>query len=928
MAMMNNRSGNRGSGGAGFRPGAGRTDSAYVYAPYNFVPFPNAPAYIEEDKIVGHDVLADTADDGEELFSGEIRYSLESMTPIFVDDGTKQHRFCRNAAGDFMIPGSTMRGLIRSNAMVLGLGNVRDEVDDYSLMYRNVANGLNKKRYGDILGTGIAKMHSSSGKDYTLSVLKNVQAGYIEKTEGGKYVIYKTAIDPADGKSYAIDPNLGKMNYYTLSERFVIEQYLKNKGKYTADPDSFPYSLLIPDMQNRMMNQTKPFREEYDRNGNLSYKGVNNFSYIPYHVPAAYRLFGNRNISELKPITAGTSSNSSNGSNNGSGSGSGNGNAYEHGVLVSTGFMQKKKVIYVIPGIKCSGPGGTPEIAVELSDRDVRDFKVDYNRRKNSISLEKKNPLREIDKGKWNEVYKAFFNLPEETGEKGRKPVFYIQLGKRCYFGFTPRLRLFYDNTVADGISRTHVSGKTDYVKAIFGYTSSGKTPGTASGKSSLDKDMPDARKTRVSFSDAVQVQPPKELPPRFLTLSEPRPTDCLNYLDQSSGETSYNSRQMQLRGAKQYWLHREADPGVEPGHENKNLDSLLNPLDSGSRFQGTIRFKNLRKHELGLLLWSVRLEDSSWMNIGKGKPYGYGAVKLSILSVRSLDYRKAYGLPLPADDGVIVSPLKHSADSFVDASVASSLDSSLDASSDSSGGSRAGYDGKNSSAPIASTDISGNRPSDDGMGSLAALFCNPYRDLDTEELINAYKLHIRKSIGNRDIMTLPLIRDFFAMKDSLRIPDAEATRYMTLEQFQDQTRNKTPLPTPLDFISKHPGPPPAVGSVPSRTGATAGMPSGMESSATANSGPLDAVVFLAGYSLSDSQKQKLEEMSGLPAVHVNEWPNDENVVKYARQYKGIALPANAYPKFIETSKRHCPHVYKAVKSGKLDNGWSCLKQS
>lgn len=806
MAYQNNRSGNYGSDRRNNRSYSAKTEPANVFAPYNFVPFPQSPAYIkDENTIVSHDVLAEKADDGEELFTGEIHYSLESMTPIFIDDGTKQHRFCRDAAGNCIIPGSTMRGLIRNNAMVLGLGNVRDEIDDYSLMYRNVANGLNKKRYGIILGADVARIKNNSGKEFTLSVLKNVRAGYIEKTESGEYIIYKTELDPADEAGYAIDPNLGRMNYYTLSERIVIEQYLRKK-EYKADPDTFPYSFLIPEMQERMMNQIKPFFEDYDRRGNISYKGSNNPGYMPYYLPVAYKLNGSRNVSSLKPLE------------------SANGTGYKRGVLVSTGFMQKKKVVYVIPDIDHSSGDGNPRIAVRLSERDVRDFKVDYNRRKNSITLEKKNPNR-INSRKVEE-YKAFFNLPVIAGEAGRKPVFYIEYGGRCYFGFTPRLRLFYDNTVADGINKNHVQGKTDYVKAIFGYTSTNTAKAV--------KDTADARKTRVSFSDAVQTDNKKALSTRYLTLSEPRPTDCLNYLDQSSGETSYNSNQMQLRGAKQYWLHRNADPGLESVSPNDKLNSMLNPLDTGSRFEGVIRFKNLRKYELGLLLWSVRLEENSWMNVGKGKAYGYGAVKLTILSARSLDYRKAYGLPSEKDEkGAIVS----------------------------------------------------------------AIFEDPYNDLIVDDLIESYKTDVRKYNGNRDIMTLPLIRDFLAMKDSSKIPAADATKYMTLEQFQDQTRSKTPLPIPLEVIKKN------------------------QEEKVGN-----AVVFLAGYNLSDSQKKKLEEMAGLPVIQVKQWPDDRNIETLSREYKSIALPSNVDNKKIESSKRQYEHVYKAVKTDKFDNDWICLK--
>lgn len=808
--------------------------TANVFAPYNFIPFPVNPAYIKDERQVpGQDLMAEKTEDGEELYSGEIRYTMEAMTPVFVDDGTKEHHFCRNAAGECIIPGSTVRGLVRSNALVLGLGNVSDEVGDYSLMFRNVASGIDKKRYGDILGANPVPMKKANGDTFSLSVLKNVQAGYIEKRPDGSYVIYRTELDPADGKGYAIDPNLGRMNYYTISERFIIEQYLGSRGKYQSDPDTFPFSFLIPGIQREMMNQIAPFVME-NRRGNPSYKGRNNNAYIPYYKPVAYKLSGTRYVSCLKsPDRADTDS------------------SFAHGTLVSTGFMQRKKVIYVIPDIDHSGEKGSPRIAVELSDRDVRDFQIDYNRRVNSITLERKNPYR-TDEAKVKE-YKTFFNLPEAVGEKGRKPVFYIEYGGRCYFGFTPRLRLFFDHTVADGIGKNHIKGKVDYVKAIFGYTS---VAGGRSGKGSDDTVFEeagctaDARKSRVSFCDAVQIGQPAgpagEMSPRYLTLSEPRPTDCFNYLDQSNGETSYNKNTMQLRGAKQYWLHKEAAEGKKPGEQNEKLDSLINPLDRGSCFMGTIRFRNLRKYELGLLLWSIRLEENSWMNLGKGKSYGYGAMKLTGLSAWKIDYARAYSIP-------------------------------------------------------------------DAEADTFSLFIDPYQELDIAELISSYKNHIRPENGGRDIGEMPQIQAFFMMKDSTLIPDPASTGYMTLEEFQEQTRTNTPLPIVADVVAKTHG-----------RQAAAGSP---DSGSVQRKGEkVKAVLFLAGYPLSDTQKEKLEQMSGLPAVAVKEWPNDTNVTRYAREYCAIALPSQTAPRLLETSKRFCEHVYKTIKKGKLDDGWTCLK--
>lgn len=822
----NNRgpSGN-GRNNYGGNNGRRETQPTRVFAPYNFVPFPKNPAYIkDESEIIGQNVMADKAEDGEPIYSGEIRYSLQAMTAVFVDDGTKEHRFCRNAAGEFIIPGSTMRGLIRSHAMTLGLGNVRDEIEDYSLMFRDVANGLEKRRYSTILGSEIARFTNNKGDEYTLSVLKNVRAGYIEKKANGKYVIYKTELDPVNEDDPAIDQKLGKMNYYTVNERIIIEQYLDSESKYKKDPDSFSYSFLIPDIQNEMMNQTAHFREEYDRSGNKSYIGRNNFSYIPYHKKVAYSLRGSRYVDKLKsPSAADTDP------------------ALLRGTLVSTGYMQKKKVIYVIPDIDHFGENGSPRVAVELPDKDVRDFQVDYNRRKNSIALNRNNPNR----NRKTEEYKSYFNLPTTVGEKGRKPVFYIELGGRCYFGFTPRLRLFYDHTVAEGIEKTHVKGKVDLVKAIFGYISEGRN--SAKGTN--------ARKTRVSFSDAVFYKSTApgsqaELGPRYLALSEPRPTDYYNYLEQGDRKSSYNDRNLRLRGAKQYWLHRENEPGIREGEQNEKMDSLLHPLDKGSCFRGTIRFKNLRKYELGLLLWSIRLEEESWMNLGKGKAYGYGAMKLTELKARSVEYSKAY-------------------------------------------------------------DISGASP---------ALFGNLYKELDIAELIDYYKFFIKKYNGDRSIDQLPLIEDFFAMKDSTRIPPREKTGYMSLTEFQDQKRSMAPLPKVSDVAAER-----GNGGAVSSTGASS-APQSRERSAEEEK--IQKVLFLAGYDLSDSQRQKLESMSGLPVVAIKEWADDNNITQYSKKYHSIALPSFVKATVLNTCKKNCVHVYQATKNKneKVDSGWKCLQ--
>ena len=42
--------------------------------------------------------------------------------------------------------------------------------------------------------------------------------------------------------------------------------------------------------------------------------------------------------------------------------------------------------------------------------------------------------------------------------------------------------------------------------------------------------------------------------------------------------------------------------------------------MKKGTTFSGTIRFKNLKEDELGLLLWSLLLNDGCYQSIGMGK--------------------------------------------------------------------------------------------------------------------------------------------------------------------------------------------------------------------------------------------------------------------------------------------------------------------
>ena len=135
--------------------------NGYVGAPYNFIGINKNVNRVDKEKLQVHNVI-DTA-----LKSGKIEYEIEAVTPIFVSAGKKEksrvEEFYKNCYGDEVIPGSTVRGLVRSNVQILSSSSVIDDIQNGSLMYRDVAgnkkNNSRKKTYDNLLGSGFLEIN-------------------------------------------------------------------------------------------------------------------------------------------------------------------------------------------------------------------------------------------------------------------------------------------------------------------------------------------------------------------------------------------------------------------------------------------------------------------------------------------------------------------------------------------------------------------------------------------------------------------------------------------------------------------------------------------------------------------------------------------------------------------------------------------------
>lgn len=152
----------------------------YSKAPYNFIPLSNRilERYSSTQELPSHGEIIDGT------YTGTIEYTFRCESDVILSDG--HGKFFANNEGKYAIPGSSIRGMIRNNSIVLGLSSVINDIEDKKLLYRRFASGgkenckeINKgplnKEYKDRLGLDIVS--SGGGKRY--SVLKNVRAGYI-----------------------------------------------------------------------------------------------------------------------------------------------------------------------------------------------------------------------------------------------------------------------------------------------------------------------------------------------------------------------------------------------------------------------------------------------------------------------------------------------------------------------------------------------------------------------------------------------------------------------------------------------------------------------------------------------------------------------------------------------------------------------------
>ena len=155
----------------------------------------------------------------------------------------------------------------------------------------------------------------------------------------------------------------------------------------------------------------------------------------------------------------------------------------------------------------------------------------------------------------------------------------------------------------------------------------------------------------RVKFTSASCTTQPaptaSPFPPRGgLVAGNPAASAVSLYLEQTPSKVKFarvnehlatfdDTMKPVLRGRKLYW-HRKSPFAPPPPNDNTNVQAQYFPLPVGTRFEFKVVIDRLDELELGALMESLDLPDSSAHKLGLGKAFGLGSVRVHIDLERS----------------------------------------------------------------------------------------------------------------------------------------------------------------------------------------------------------------------------------------------------------------------------------------------------
>ncbi|MDY2729017.1 MAG: TIGR03986 family CRISPR-associated RAMP protein [Clostridium sp.] len=570
-------------------------------APYNFVPLPDRAKSIAKkiEELQNHEEIND------KKYSGYIEYEIDNKTPLIVgkEKNGSAINFFKNSEGKYAIPGSTIRGLLRNNTAILSFSNISDDIEDGRHYYRSF--GIDKLREDYI---NKLEIDSKTINGESVLMPHKIETGYIYKKSEDEYVL--VPFKKINDYSYLVikEQYLRKLAPRDLSINYMytekILDLINNKEKYFLTA----HEKTLSELEQKKIKQNK---EKCKREFLKSIYKKNRFQLSSEPLSISYETNGKRIVTKI-----------------------GHPNKYKNkGYLLTSGYIAKKLVHYIIPKEE---DNDVAEISFKRGTPEYSDIEY-YN---NDLLVTKK---ASIKNGKivLNGNY-SYYGLPDKIGKEHGKPIFYGKSNNSHYFGFTPYLRIPYDNKIKDGINESYKMAEGySYVDKLFGFA---------------NKD--ESYKGLLNFEDCICVSKGEPKIRNYkIILAEPHSTSYNLYLKQYGDNVTKQDKKkiinynddFEIRGIKQYWLK---DYITESEGAKSTVVSKVNAMDENNKFKGRINFSNLSKEELGLILWALKVDSNAHDNIGMGKPYGFGHIIIDNINLKlenledkyftmSLDYFK-----------------------------------------------------------------------------------------------------------------------------------------------------------------------------------------------------------------------------------------------------------------------------------------------
>lgn len=215
-------------------------------------------------------------------------------------------------------------------------------------------------------------------------------------------------------------------------------------------------------------------------------------------------------------------------------------------------------------------------------------------------------------------------------------PVFYLnnKQGELDSIGLAQMFKLPYEYTLHDAIKHSSPDNfldNLDFAECMFGKIKSKKNDSSKYNYS---------LRGRIQFEDATTDS--QTLGQTINTVLEnPKPTYYPNYIVQETNNENYKTLMdpdVQLRGWKRYPVRNKEKP-MSVVNDQIKVGSSFTPLPKEISFEGKIHFHNLKKEELGALLWAITWGNDKELShsVGMGKPYGFGQIKADILLLEFL---------------------------------------------------------------------------------------------------------------------------------------------------------------------------------------------------------------------------------------------------------------------------------------------------